>query len=77
MSASVLVHHAEIQLLERDDDDDDKKIELTVLMSTRPVAPHISGYISSVSIYLIHIELQLVLISTVSTFFLSSLSSRS
>ena len=53
MSASVLVHHAEIQLLERDDDDDDKKIELTVLMSTRPVAPHIAGCITSVAISLI------------------------
>ena len=53
----------------------DKKIELMVLTSTRPVAPHIAGCISSVVIYIIQVELQMVLISTVSTCFLSSLSS--
>ena len=34
-------------------DNDDKKIQLMVLMSTRPVAPHIAGCISSVFISLI------------------------
>ena len=53
----------------------DKKIELMVLTSTRPVAPHIAGCISSVAIYIIRVEVQMVLISTVSTCFLSSLSS--
>ena len=46
-----------------------------VLMSTCHVAPHITGYISSVVIYLTQVELHMVLISTVSTFFLSFLSS--
>jgi hypothetical protein len=49
----------------------DKKIELMVLTSTSHVAPHIAGCISSVVIYLTQVELQMVLISTVSTFFLS------
>ena len=53
----------------------DKKIELMVLTSTSHVAPHIAGCISSVVIYLIQVERQMVLISTVSTFFLSFLSS--
>ena len=42
-----------------------------VLTSTSHVAPHIAGCISSVVIYLIQVERQMVLISTVSTFFLS------
>ena len=46
-----------------------------VLTSTIHVAPHICGYISSIVIYLVQVELQMVLISTVSIFFLSSLSS--
>ena len=46
-----------------------------VLTSTSHVAPHIAGCISSVVIYLVQVELQMVLISTVSTFFLSFLSS--
>jgi len=46
-----------------------------VLTSTIHVAPHICGYISSIVIYLAQVELQMVLISTVSIFFLSSLSS--
>ena len=46
-----------------------------VLTSTSHVAPHIAGYISSVVIYLVQVELQMVLVSTVSTFFLSFLSS--
>ena len=46
-----------------------------VLTSTSHVAPHIAGCISRVVIYLVQVELQMVLISTVSTFFLSSLSS--
>ena len=33
--------------------DDDKKIQLMVLMSTRPVAPHIAECISSIFISLI------------------------
>ena len=45
-----------------------------VLTSTSHVAPHIAGCISSVVIYLVQVD-QMVLISTVSTFFLSSLSS--
>jgi hypothetical protein len=52
-----------------------KKTELMALTSTSHVAPHIAGCISSVVIYLVQVELQIVLISTVSTFFLSSLSS--
>ena len=52
----------------------DKKIELMVLTSTSHVAPHIAGCSSSVVINLTQVELQMVLISTVSTFlsFLSS-----
>ena len=46
-----------------------------VLTSTSHVGPHIAGCISSVVIYLVQVELQMVLISTVSTFFLSFLSS--
>ena len=46
-----------------------------VLMSTSHVEPHTSGFISSFFICLIQAELQMVLIGTVSTFFLSSLSS--
>ena len=46
-----------------------------VLTSTSHVAPRIAGCISSVVIYLVQVELQMVLISTVCTFFLSSLSS--
>ena len=46
-----------------------------VLTSTSHVAPHIAGCISSVVIYLVQVDFQMVLISTVSTFFLSSLSS--
>jgi len=46
-----------------------------VLTSTIHVAPHICGYIWSIVIYLVQVELQMVLISTVSIFFLSSLSS--
>ena len=46
-----------------------------VLTSTSHVAPPIAGCISSVVIYLVQVELQMVLISTVSTFFLSTLSS--
>ena len=46
-----------------------------VLTSTSHVAPHIAGCISIVVIYLVQVELQMVLISTVSTFFLSFLSS--
>ena len=53
----------------------DKKIELMVLTSTSHVAPHIAGCSSSVVINLTQVELQMVLISTVSTFFLSFLSS--
>ena len=53
----------------------DKKIELMVLTSTSHVAPHIAGCSSSVVINLTQVELQMVLISTVSTFFLSTLSS--
>ena len=33
-------------------DNDDKKIELMVLISTSHVAPHISGYISTISLFL-------------------------
>ena len=54
---------------------EDKKTELMVLTSTSHVAPHIAGCISSVVIYLVQVALQMVLISTVSTFFLSFLSS--
>ena len=46
-----------------------------VLTSTSHVAPHIAGCISRDVIYLVQVELQTVLISTVSTFFLSTLSS--
>ena len=46
-----------------------------VLTSTSHVAPHIAGCISSGIIYLIQVLVQKVLISTVSTFFLSILSS--
>ena len=46
-----------------------------VLMSTGQVKPHIGSCISSVLIFLTQAELQMVLISTVSTFFLSFLSS--
>ena len=46
-----------------------------VLTSTSHVAPHIAGCISSVVIYLVQVDFQMVLISTVSTFFLSTLSS--
>ena len=46
-----------------------------VLTSTSHVAPHIAGCISRVVIYLVQVDFQMVLISTVSTFFLSSLSS--
>ena len=36
-------------------DNDDKTVELMVLMSTSHVAPHISGYILSVIIYLLQV----------------------
>jgi len=50
----------------------DKKIELMVLTSTSYVAAHIAPCISSVVICLTQVELQMVLISTVSTSILSS-----
>ena len=53
----------------------DKKTELMVLTSTSHVAPHVAGCSSSIVINLTQVELQMVLISTVSTFFLSFLSS--
>ena len=53
----------------------DKKIELMVLTSTSHVAPHIAGCSSSAVINLTQVELQMVLISTVCTFFLSFWSS--
>ena len=68
----MLVHGPEIRLLERHDKMD-KMIKIIVLMSTRPAALYIAGCISSVVIYLTQVELQMVLISTVSTFFLSSI----
>ena len=53
----------------------DKKIELMVLMSTSHVAPHISGYISSIPLFLTQHPVHLVLTSTISVFVLSFFSS--
>ena len=69
-AAACAVEHAtntpervELQLLEKAKKKD-KKIKLTVLTSTRPVAPHIDGCISTVSVCTSLALVQAVLIST-------------